>query len=213
MRPPGGAPTEPYAREAREFLRKLCIGAAVGGSLEFTRTIPPSLDPERSQQPVELQLGNAFISTPRGPQQLAEALVRRGYATVQVSLSRKASGNLSRVCSPLLCNLLLVIFIGTCTQELLKLLSRKGLHLEPEQVWPVFRGFICGMALLDHSVLIFLGCIIFPGVCESVVAVPLLRRTAQVLQRMLRNMTHALQTMLRGTTQVLEKVCSGESRL
>jgi hypothetical protein len=84
MRPPGGAGPEPYAREAKEFLRKLCIGTSVSGSIEFQRAIPPSLNSDGPQQALELQMGNAIFSTPRGPQQLAEAVVRRGFASVQV---------------------------------------------------------------------------------------------------------------------------------
>ena len=86
MRPQGATEPEPYAREAKEFVRATCIGAQCTVTLEYTRKVPPPLDSNAAARAAEvnLQFGNIEVPTKRGPQQLAEMVVRRGFAALQV---------------------------------------------------------------------------------------------------------------------------------
>lgn len=83
MRPQGATEPEPYAHDAKEYLRKLCIGADVDVSLEYSRKVVPT-NAELPLEPLTLQMGNIVVPTARGLQQLAELIVRRGFAVVQV---------------------------------------------------------------------------------------------------------------------------------
>jgi hypothetical protein len=89
LRPQGAAEPEPWAREAKECLRKAAVGAAVDVTLEYSRTIPASVagggdGGHRGDAPeLKLEMGNVAVSGKQGPQQLAEMLVRRGLAVVQ----------------------------------------------------------------------------------------------------------------------------------
>lgn len=86
LRPQGATEPEPYAREAKEFVRTTCIGTECTIKLEYTRKVPPPLDSNAAARAAEvvIQFGNIEVPTKRGPQQLAEMVVRRGYAALQV---------------------------------------------------------------------------------------------------------------------------------
>lgn len=86
LRPQGAADPEPYAREAKEFVRATCIGADCTVALEYTRKVPPPMDGNAAARATEvvMQFGNIEVPTKRGPQQLAEMVVRRGFAALQV---------------------------------------------------------------------------------------------------------------------------------
>lgn len=83
LRPAGSAEPEPYAREAKEFMRKLAIGCTADVSLEYSRKVTTQ-GPEPPLEPVTLQMGNIVLHTAKGAVQAAQALVRRGFATLQV---------------------------------------------------------------------------------------------------------------------------------
>lgn len=88
LRAQGTNEPEPWAREAKDYLRAQAIGAEATVSLEYTRTVPPMPDASGAitrTEPLVMQFGNVEVQTKqRGAQQLAEMMVRRGYAVVQV---------------------------------------------------------------------------------------------------------------------------------
>lgn len=86
MRAQGSPDPEPWAREAKDYLRAQAVGAEARVTLEYTRTVPPMPDASGAArtEPLVMQFGNVEVQTKqRGAQQLAEVMVRRGYASVQ----------------------------------------------------------------------------------------------------------------------------------
>jgi hypothetical protein len=67
-------------------VRTTCIGCDCTVTLEYTRKVPPPLDSNAAARAAEvvIQFGNVEVQTKRGPQQLAEMVVRRGFAALQV---------------------------------------------------------------------------------------------------------------------------------
>lgn len=88
LRPAGAAEPEPWAREAKEALRKAAIGAAADVTLEYSRQVAappgPRGDGGAAQAETTMQFGNAVVAGKSGKYQLAEMMVRRGLAAVQV---------------------------------------------------------------------------------------------------------------------------------
>jgi len=77
---------EPWANEAKEFLRSKLIGREVQVSMEYTREIPPPTD-EATGKPVEgtqgktLEFGTVKLPAGDGEANVAEMLLVRGLAT------------------------------------------------------------------------------------------------------------------------------------
>lgn len=76
---------EPYARDARNFLRKHFIGRDVSVRLEFSKkTNPNALSAAGPEQ--TMSFGNIALEGGKdGPQEAAEMIVRRGFATIQTA--------------------------------------------------------------------------------------------------------------------------------
>ena len=94
LRPGGAAEPEPFAREAKEALRKAAIGAKVSARLEYSRKVVAGGQAAAAgdaPEPVTMQFGNAAVAGKGkdGPAELAELLVRRGLAAVQARSLRR----------------------------------------------------------------------------------------------------------------------------
>ena len=77
-------------------MRKLAIGVPADVTVEYTRKVPTQ-GSEAPLEPVTLQMGNVVLQTGKGPVQAAEALVRRGFAAVQVRSHRIMPGTLPQL--------------------------------------------------------------------------------------------------------------------
>lgn len=83
-RGPNGKP-EMWGGEAKEFLRKKCVGKIVDVTVEYGRKVPPG--PNSPEGSGDMQMWFANIELPPATQgasgvNLAELVVSKGYATV-----------------------------------------------------------------------------------------------------------------------------------
>ena len=54
LRPQGASEPEPYAREAKEFVRATCIGADCTVTMEYTHKVQPPLDSNAAARAAEV---------------------------------------------------------------------------------------------------------------------------------------------------------------
>ena len=85
MRPAGAtSEPEPYAQDAKDFLRRHLIGQDVDVRIEYSRKVTPT-NADGPTDNVVIQSGNVSFSSAQGPQEAAEMVVRRGFANVQAA--------------------------------------------------------------------------------------------------------------------------------